>query len=100
MRVLPFVGMTAPLLPLEKSYSFFIPAALPGLGAPDRDDPELLASTHPHNDPHCAKVICSNRDKALLTIRGVILDRHRHGVSQHAVAFRPCNTVLAEIEGV
>src|SRR5262245_6377761 len=94
MRVLPFDDTTAPRLPFEKSYSFFIPAALLRLRPANGNYPDRLTSTDLDDDHHDAEDVRSDRDKALLTGHGQILDRHSQWVSQDAIAFPQRKTCL------
>src|SRR3989304_7821460 len=54
MRVFPVVGITAPRLPLEKSYTFFIVSPLFGVRLPRREGPPSLppgSVNHHHQRP-------------------------------------------------
>src|SRR5436190_20060530 len=55
MRVFPLVGITAPRLPFEKSYTFLIVPSLSWVGLPHRDDSHVLATgrvNDDHQDPN------------------------------------------------
>src|SRR6266542_575495 len=97
IRVLPVVGMTAPRLPFEKSYTFFIIPSLFGICLSHRDDSHVLAAgrvNHHHQRP---EHIHSDGHEALLTLRGLIFHGERERVVEHPVALRKGYTVLLEI---
>src|SRR5712691_2548952 len=97
MRVFPVAGITAPRLPLEKSYTFFIVPSLFGVGLPHRDDSHVLAAGSVNHNHQRPEQVHSDSDKALLTLCGLILDGKRERVIKRPVALGKGYPVLLEI---
>src|SRR5450759_2215521 len=92
MRVFPVVGITAPRLPLEKSYTFFIVSPLFGVWLPHRDVSLSVTPRSVNHDHQRPEYVRSNSDEALFALGGVIVDREREGIIQHTVSRRmPCS---------
>src|SRR6266545_7887223 len=97
MRVFPMVGITAPRLPFEKSYSFFIVPSLFGIGLPHRDDPHVLAAGRVNHNHQRPEDIHSDGHESSLTLRGLVFDSERERIVEHPVALRQGHAVLLEI---
>src|SRR3990170_5914389 len=97
MRVFPVVGITAPRLPLEKSYTFFIVSPFLGVGLPHSDESRSTAAIGMNNDHQRPECVHSDGDKALFALREVILDGERKRVIQHPVALGKRHTMLLDV---
>src|SRR5688572_9162952 len=100
MRVFPTWGITAPRLPLEKSYSFFICFSFLSCRFPNRDDANIVVPRCPNHNHQRTKRIRSQSHKSLFSLSRFIFDGHRQWVAQDTIAFGKGDTVLLEIGGV
>src|ERR1019366_6977384 len=96
IRVFPVAAITAPRLPLEKSYTFFIGSALLWVGPSNRNNPCVVAAMRVDDDHQRAKHVHADCDKTLLTLRRVILDGNRKRVVEHTVALGKRDTMVQE----
>src|SRR3972149_6039682 len=85
MRVFPVVGITAPRLPLEKSYTFFIVSPLFGVGLPHRDGSRSVTARSVNHDHQRPEHVHSDGDEALFALGGIIFDGERKGIIQRRV---------------
>src|SRR3990167_8410304 len=100
MRVFPVVGITAPRLPLEKSYTFFISPSLLWIGLSHRNDSYLVTPSRMNNNRQRPEHVHANRDETLLAFRRFIRDGNGERVVQHSVSLGQRNDVLLEIRGI
>src|SRR3990172_6368055 len=97
MRVFPGVGITAPRLAFEKSYTFFIVSPLFGVGLPHRNGSRSVTPrgvNHNHQRPEHVR---SNGYEALLALSEVIFGGKREGIIQHSVTLRERHAVLLDV---
>src|SRR3972149_8726791 len=97
MRVFPVVGITAPRLPLEKSYTFFIVSPLFGVWLPHRDGSCSVTARSVNHDHQRPKYVHPNGHKALIAFSGVIFHGKREGIIQNPVALGERYAVLLDI---
>src|SRR6266704_4806998 len=97
MRVFPVVGMTAPRLPFEKSYTFFIVPSLFGVCLPHRDDSHVLAAGRVNHNHQRPERIHSDGHEALLTLSAFIFNGEGERVVEYSVALGKGYAVLLEV---
>src|SRR5476649_2148913 len=97
MRVFPVVGITAPRLPLEKSYTFFIVSLLLGVRLSHRYGSRSVTPRSVNHDHQRPEYVRSNSDEALFVLGRVIFDGEREGIIQHAVTLRERHAVLVDV---
>src|SRR5438309_1168179 len=93
MRVLPGCGKTAPRLPLEKSYSFFICTDLGGFRLAHRNDAHAFITIGVNDNAKLAQRVHANGHKALFALGGAVFDRYRQWIVEYAspsAKERPC----------
>src|SRR3972149_8561317 len=100
IRVFPTWGITAPRLPLEKLYSFFISPSFRRCRFPNRDDANIVIPRCPDGNHQGAEDVRAQGHKPLLSLSRFIFNRDRQGVAQDAIAFGTGDTVLLEICGI
>src|SRR6266705_6449909 len=94
MRVFPVVGITAPRLPLEKSYTFFIIPSLLRISLPHRYDAHSASPGSVNQRP---EQVHSDGHEAMLAYIGVIFDGYRERVIQHPIALGKRYAVLLDV---
>src|SRR3990167_9073260 len=100
MRVFPTWGITAPRLPLEESYSFFIRPSFRPCRFPNRNDANIVVPRGPDHNHQGTERVRSQSHEPLLSLSRLICNRDCQGVAQDAIAFGKGDTVFFEICGV
>src|SRR3989304_1552702 len=100
MRVFPTWGITAPRLPLEESYSFFICPSFLACWFPNRDNANIVVPICPDHNHQGAERIRAQGHEALLSLTQTIFNSERPRDAQNTIPPDKGDAVLLDIRGV